>query len=71
VIISGPGSLDHKHGVKGCMTMGQIWDLMEVTPGAIAASAIYVSFFLMIFSLLLDLTAAQGHFSLSSDAALQ
>ena len=71
MIISGPGSLDHKHGVKGCMTMGQIWDLMEVTSGAIAALAIYVSLFLMIFSLLLDLTVVQVCFALLSDVALQ
>src|SRR5467141_302797 len=71
VIIHGPGSLDHEHGVKGPLTIGQIWDLMEVTPDAIAASAIYVSLFLMIFGLLLDLTAVQVHFALSSDVALQ
>jgi len=71
VIIRSPDSLDREHGIKGPLTIGQIWDLMEVTPGAIAASAIYVSLFLMIFGLLLDLTAVQVCFSLSSDVALQ
>src|SRR5882672_3115523 len=71
VIIHGPGSLDCEHGIKGPLTIGQIWELTEVTPGAIAASAIYVSLFLMIFSLLLDLTAMQARFALSSNVALQ
>ena len=62
VIIHGPDSLDHGHGIMGPMTMGQIWDLMEVTPGTIGALAIYVSLFLMIFSFLLDMTAAQPPF---------
>jgi len=52
VIIHGPGSLDHEHSIKGPMTIGQIWDLTEVTPGAIAASAIYASLFLSLYSAL-------------------
>ena len=32
VIINGPGSLDHEHGIKGPVTIGEILDLTEVTP---------------------------------------
>ncbi|KAF8578563.1 hypothetical protein K439DRAFT_1621235 [Ramaria rubella] len=41
VIIHGPGTLDHKPGKSGLVTMDTLWDLTEVTPGAIVASAIY------------------------------
>jgi len=44
VIIRGPSSLDHKPGSKSSnATMDTIWGLTEVTPSAIAASAIFVS----------------------------
>ncbi|KAF8590572.1 hypothetical protein K439DRAFT_1611956 [Ramaria rubella] len=45
VIIWGPGALDHDLSIRsGSKTMDQIWGLMEITPGAIAASTILVCF---------------------------
>ncbi|KAF8577040.1 hypothetical protein K439DRAFT_1622387 [Ramaria rubella] len=46
VIIRGPGALDCEPGSKsvGAVTMDIIWDLKEVTPGAIAASGIFACF---------------------------
>ncbi|KAF8585348.1 hypothetical protein K439DRAFT_1615994 [Ramaria rubella] len=46
VIIHGPTSLDHNPSLKsgGPVTMDIIWDLKEVTPGAIAASAIFAHY---------------------------
>ena len=52
IIICGPGSLDREPGIKGgSATMDIIWGLTVVTPGAIAASAIYVSGFSLILLL--------------------
>ncbi|KAF8582963.1 hypothetical protein K439DRAFT_1617877 [Ramaria rubella] len=45
VIIWGLGTLDRDPGIRsGSKTVDQIWGLMEITPGAIAASAILVRF---------------------------
>ncbi|KAF8517223.1 hypothetical protein JB92DRAFT_2829077 [Gautieria morchelliformis] len=46
VIIRGPGALDHTRNVKkgGRATMDAIWGLTEITPGAIATSAILARF---------------------------
>ncbi|KAF8578863.1 hypothetical protein K439DRAFT_1261283, partial [Ramaria rubella] len=45
VIIRGPGALDCDPGIRsGSKTVDQLWGLMEITPGAIAASAILVHF---------------------------
>ncbi|KAF8523995.1 hypothetical protein JB92DRAFT_2827153 [Gautieria morchelliformis] len=45
VIIRGPSALDHEPGVRsGSMTMDVIWELTEVTPGAIAAAATFARF---------------------------
>ncbi|KAF8514402.1 hypothetical protein JB92DRAFT_3115680 [Gautieria morchelliformis] len=42
VIIHGPSALDREPGVRsGTMTMDVIWELTEVTPGAIAAAATF------------------------------
>ncbi|KAF8531966.1 hypothetical protein JB92DRAFT_3104337 [Gautieria morchelliformis] len=45
VIIRGPGALDCTGNVKkgGCATMDAIWGLTEITPGAIATSAILLA----------------------------
>jgi|SRR5882724_3379430 len=67
VIIHGPGSLDCEHSIKGPMTMGQIWDLMEVTPGTIAASAIFFSHDIQPC---IRFDSCAGMFSLSSDVEL-
>ncbi|KAF8592210.1 hypothetical protein K439DRAFT_1277011, partial [Ramaria rubella] len=63
VIIRGPSALDHEPGSKsvGAVTMDIIWDLKEVTLGAIAASAIFIS----------DQSCFQACFALSNDSALQ
>ncbi|KAF8576360.1 hypothetical protein K439DRAFT_1367411 [Ramaria rubella] len=47
VIIYGPGALNQEPGAKstkGAVTNDIIWELKEVTPGAIAASAVFARF---------------------------
>ncbi|KAF8584342.1 hypothetical protein K439DRAFT_1346370, partial [Ramaria rubella] len=47
VIIHGPGTLNQEPGaksMKGAVTNNIIWELKEVTPGAITASAVFAHF---------------------------
>ncbi|KAF8575049.1 hypothetical protein K439DRAFT_1623879 [Ramaria rubella] len=60
VIIRGPGALNQEPGAKstkGVVTNDIIWELKEVTPGAIAASAVF--------------TMSQARFALSNDLSFQ
>jgi len=52
VIIRSPGSLDREHGIKGPVTIGQIWDLTEVTPDALQLQPSMWVFFLSLYSAL-------------------